>query len=111
MIRNIVFLKRQIGTRKAYMFSSDRICASIGADTFQEAVRQFRWAVGPHGRAQAVELRLDYLGNPSEREKLLRWLSRQPRLPVVIATCRTRPSGGRFAGTAQAELAVLAQAV
>jgi 3-dehydroquinate dehydratase / shikimate dehydrogenase len=93
------------------MFSPDRICASIGADTFQEAVRQFRWAAGPQGRAQAVELRLDYLGDPSEREKLLRWLSRQPRLPVVIATCRTRPSGGRFAGTAQAELAVLAQAV
>jgi 3-dehydroquinate dehydratase/shikimate dehydrogenase len=93
------------------MFSPDRICASIGAVTFPEAVRQFRWAVGPQGRAQAVELRLDYLGDPSEREKLLQWLSRQRRLPVVIATCRTRPNGGRFAGNARAELAVLAQAV
>ena len=74
-------------------------------------MRQFRWAVGPQGRAQAVELRLDYLGGPSERGKLFRWLCGQRRLPVVIATCRTRPSGGRFAGNAQAELAVLAQAV
>ena len=107
----MVLPKMQIGTRKAYMFSPDRICASIGAVTFQEAVRQFRWAVGPQGRAQAVELRLDYLSGPSEREKLLQWLSRQRRLPAIIATCRSRRNGGRFAGTAQAELAVLAQAV
>ena len=93
------------------MFSSDRICASIGAVTAREVVRQYRWAVGPQGRARAVELRLDYLGGPSERERLFRWLSRQRRLPAIIATCRTRRSGGRFAGTAQAELAVLAQAV
>ncbi len=93
------------------MFSDDRICASIGAATCREVVRQFRWAVGPQGRAQAVELRLDYLGGPSEREKLFGWLSRQRSLPTIVATCRTRRSGGRFAGTPQAELAVLAQAV
>jgi len=96
---------------ESHMFSPDRICASIGAVTVREAVRQFRWAVGPRGRAQAVELRLDYLGGPSDREKLFLWLSRQQRLPAIIATCRTRRSGGRFAGSPQAELAILAQAV
>ena len=93
------------------MFSPDRICASIGATTVREALRQFRWAVGPVGRARAVELRLDYLGSPEERAALLKWLSRQRRLPTIIATCRGRRSGGRFAGTRQSELAVLAQAV
>ena len=93
------------------MFSPDRICASIGAVTAREAVRQFRWAVGPQGRARVVELRLDYLAGPSEQAKLFRWLSRQRRLPAIIATCRTHRGGGRFAGTAQEELAVLAQAV
>jgi 3-dehydroquinate dehydratase / shikimate dehydrogenase len=93
------------------MFSPDRICAVIGAATVQEAVRQFRWAIGPVGRARAVELRLDYLGTPAERSTLLKWVSRQPRLPAIIATCRARRNGGRFAGTPEAELAVLAQAV
>ena len=93
------------------MFSPDRICASIGATTVREAVRQFRWAVGPLGRARAVELRLDYLDSPAERTALLKWVSRQPRLPAIIATCRARRNGGRFAGTPESELAVLAQAV
>ena len=67
------------------MFSQDRICASIGAATAQEAVRQFRTAVGPGLRALAGELRLDYLRGPEERDALFRWLTRQPRLPTIIA--------------------------
>lgn len=93
------------------MFSQDRICAVIGAATAQEAVRQFRTAVGPGLRALAIELRLDYLRGPEERDALFRWLTRQPRLPTIIATCRTRRGGGRFAGSVQSELAILAQAV
>lgn len=93
------------------MFAPDRICASIGAATADEARRLFRRAVNPPGRARAVELRLDYLRSPADRDAFLRWLSRQGRLPIVIATCRSIRSGGRFAGDVQSELAVLAQAV
>jgi 3-dehydroquinate dehydratase/shikimate dehydrogenase len=92
------------------MFSQDRICATVAAATASEAVREFRRATGPAGRARTVELRLDYLRNASERAALLKWIARQRRLPAVIATCRSRRGGGRFAGTARAELAILAQA-
>jgi 3-dehydroquinate dehydratase/shikimate dehydrogenase len=93
------------------MFAQDRICAPIGATTADEARRRFREAVSPPGRARAVELRLDYLRGPAERDALLNWLSRQKRLPIVIATCRPRRSGGHFTGTVESELAVLAKAV
>lgn len=93
------------------MFAPDRICASIGAATADQAQRCFRAAVSAPGRARAVELRLDYLRSESERDALLKWLSHQRRLPTVIATFRPRRSGGRFSGTVESELAVLAQAV
>ena len=93
------------------MFAPDRICASIGAATADEAQRLFRLAVNPPGRARAVELRLDYLRDEAERQAFLKWLSRQRRLPTVIATCRPTGSGGRFAGNVESELAVLTQAV
>ena len=93
------------------MFTPDRICASIGAPSAEEAQRLFRLAVNPPGRARAVELRLDYLRDEVQRNALLKWLSGQRRLPTVIATCRPRDSGGRFTGTIDSELAVLVQAV
>jgi 3-dehydroquinate dehydratase/shikimate dehydrogenase len=42
----------------------------------------------------------------------LRWLAswRGRGLPVLIATCRTRPGGGQFKGSAEAELQILQQA-
>jgi 3-dehydroquinate dehydratase/shikimate dehydrogenase len=55
-------------------------------------------------------LRLDYLRTNAERDALLNWLSRQHRLPVLIATCRTRRGGGQFGGGPDAELAILGQA-
>lgn len=93
------------------MFSPDRICAAIGAPTAQEMRRQFRRAVGPKGGARAVEFRLDYLRKPADRRALLGWLARQRHLPAIIATCRTRLDGGRFPGSANAELEVLSEAV
>jgi 3-dehydroquinate dehydratase/shikimate dehydrogenase len=92
------------------MFSQDRICATVAAQTAAQAVREFSRAVGPAGRARTAELRLDYLRNAAERTSLLRWIARQRRIPTVIATCRSRRGGGRFSGSARAQLAILAEA-
>ncbi len=95
--------------------------------------------MGLRGRAQVLELRLDYLRDAAERAALLRWISRhlarqhshrasyqlahkrpepatqiiapQSRAPVIIATCRTRAGGGKFSGTVHEEIEVLAEAV
>jgi 3-dehydroquinate dehydratase / shikimate dehydrogenase len=56
-------------------------------------------------------LRLDYLRSDRERDALLSWVSRRgARLPVLIATCRTRRGGGQFAGSRDVELEILGRA-
>ncbi len=53
--------------------------------------------------ADCAEVRLDYLNNPEE-SIAARW----DRLPVpVIATCRGKERGGRFAGSIQDEIRLL----
>ena len=95
----------------ASLFPGDRICAVVAAPTAREAQRQFRLAVNSPRTAGTIELRLDYLRTPGERSALLRWLARRRRQPVLIATCRTRRAGGRFSGSLDAELQILARAV
>jgi 3-dehydroquinate dehydratase/shikimate dehydrogenase len=57
-------------------------------------------------RVDAVEIRLDYLPDPRQ-SSAVRW----DRLPVpVIATCRGKERGGKFAGSAEDEIAILAAA-
>jgi 3-dehydroquinate dehydratase/shikimate dehydrogenase len=57
--------------------------------------------------ADCVEARLDYLDDPAE-SSLVQWND----LPVpTIATCRGRSQGGRFGGTIDEELKLLAAAV
>src|SRR5580765_4017279 len=54
---------------------------------------------------RTVELRLDWLRNDQQREKLLHWLkSARLRKAVLLATCRRRIGGGEFSGDAGAEL-------
>jgi 3-dehydroquinate dehydratase/shikimate dehydrogenase len=61
-----------------------------------------------------VEFRLDFLRSDRERTMLLKWIAERRRRkrnsPVLIATCRTRRGGGRFQGSAQAEIEILRQA-
>ncbi len=92
------------------MFGQDRICGVIAAPTAAQAETEVRTATVRHG-ARLLELRLDYLRSPAERAAFLRRLPRLRRRVTFIATCRSRSGGGKFAGSAAAELAVLAQAV
>src|ERR1700722_15573690 len=56
--------------------------------------------------ADYAEIRLDYLDHPQDAASA-RW----DRLPIpVIATCRGKDSGGRFAGSVDEELRILEQA-
>jgi 3-dehydroquinate dehydratase / shikimate dehydrogenase len=58
-----------------------------------------------------VELRLDYLASDLERARFLDWLRRRRFSKAqFIATCRRRLGGGRFTGTADAEVGWLERA-
>jgi 3-dehydroquinate dehydratase / shikimate dehydrogenase len=62
-------------------------------------------------RAHIVELRLDFLLERAQLARFLRWLGRQRKLPILIATCRRREAGGHFRGSVSAEIELLRQAV
>jgi 3-dehydroquinate dehydratase/shikimate dehydrogenase len=82
----------------------------VAAETAALAQQQYRQALRISPPPETLELRLDYLREKAQRTAFLRWLSRQRRGPAMIATCRRRAGGGRFTGSAEAEIAVLAEA-
>src|SRR6266849_2568859 len=85
-----------------------RICAGAAASTAREMGRQVRSALR---QTKTVELRLDWLRNPSDRARFLRWLpANNPKDATFVATCRRREGGGKFAGDAEQELYWLMQA-
>ena len=91
------------------MFGPDRICGVVAAPTAAQAESQFRTATTRYG-VRILELRLDYLRSSAERAALLQRLPHLAGRVTLIATCRSRRGGGKFAGSVAAELAVLAQA-
>ncbi len=70
-------------------------------------LRQLRAALRDTG---TVELRLDWLGGDREISRFLARL-RVPSRATVIATCRRRAAGGKYAGTIASQLAHLAEAI
>jgi 3-dehydroquinate dehydratase/shikimate dehydrogenase len=85
-----------------------RICVVAAASTARELAKLVRLAVR---ETPTVELRLDWLRDDSEREKLLAWLSRSKwKGTTFLATCRRKLGGGQFDGDAGAELHWLMQA-
>jgi 3-dehydroquinate dehydratase/shikimate dehydrogenase len=92
------------------VFGQDRVCAVVAARKAAEAIAQMKAPPGAY-RAQIVELRLDFLSGPAQVARLLRWLGRQRRLPILIATCRRREAGGHFRGSVAAEIELLKKAV
>ncbi len=93
--------------------SLPRICIAATGETpaalrtcAEAALRQSRF----------VELRLDWLKNPSDGIPLIKTLlnsaarSAQVGRPVLQATCRRRESGGRFDGTVARQLEILEMA-
>ena len=88
----------------------DRLCAVVAARSAAAAIEQLRVAKNT-AKARVVELRLDFLAGRAQIDTLLSWVARQPRKPILIATCRRLPAGGRFKGSIEAEIAILRRAV
>ena len=77
------------------------VCVSVTPATVSDVFS------APLGGADCIEARLDYLENPEESAGA-RW----DRIPVpLIATCRGREWGGRFAGSVADEVRILRQAL
>src|ERR1700736_5122273 len=87
-----------------------RICAVAAASTAAEMAAQVRLALR---ETPTVELRLDWLANDRERERVLNWLRKWRKRSTrgnFVATCRRRVGGGEYAGNGAEELAWLARA-
>jgi len=85
-----------------------RICAVVAAPTALEMAADIRSAVR---QTPTVELRLDWLASDAERSKLLAFVRKLPLGRYrLLATCRRKGAGGRFAGNINAQLYWLIQA-
>jgi len=94
------------------LFGGNRVCAVVAASTRTEAARE----VAASLRAtRTIELRLDWLGERKEIRATLRWLAAKKAAfrksgVTIIATCRRRKAGGKFAGTIREQIAILREA-
>jgi 3-dehydroquinate dehydratase/shikimate dehydrogenase len=76
----------------------------VAASNAPELVRQLKQAIR---QTRTLELRLDWLAGEREIARFLGWLRAQRLNSTLIATCRSRQAGGRFAGDLAAQLAIL----
>jgi len=86
----------------------DKICAVVAAADAQSMLRQLRAALR---ETRTVELRLDWLRDGSEIGRFLKRLPAAPRGAILLATCRRRSAGGRFAGSIAGQIAHLNEAI
>jgi len=84
-----------------------RICVAITGDTPHEMVERAEEAVREN---TFIEFRLDYLAKPLAALPKLKHFLEFHREATCIATCRRRVNGGKFTGTAAAQLEVLTKA-
>jgi 3-dehydroquinate dehydratase/shikimate dehydrogenase len=89
------------------LFGKDRVCAVVAAETARKMRLQVRLGLR---KTRTLELRLDYLRNPKEREAFLTWLALKRPRAVLVATCRRREGGGLFQGSREEQIEILAQA-
>jgi 3-dehydroquinate dehydratase/shikimate dehydrogenase len=94
------------------IFGEDKICAVVAGRTAADAAGQLLRALR---ETRTVELRLDWLGSRSEIRKVLRWLAgkkgkRARSRATLIATCRRRVAGGKFAGSIKDQFEILQEA-
>jgi 3-dehydroquinate dehydratase / shikimate dehydrogenase len=90
----------------ALNLGSSRVCGVVAARTAGAALRQIRAALR---YTKTLELRLDWLAHAEEAAQLLARVRKAgiPRRATLIATCRRRNAGGRFAGTIIGQLSLL----
>lgn len=85
-----------------------RLCAVVATAKAAEFIDLVRSALK---ESPTIELRLDWLANDRERNKVLRWLRQHaPRKASFIATCRRSAGGGEYAGGPIEELEWLEKA-
>jgi 3-dehydroquinate dehydratase/shikimate dehydrogenase len=85
-----------------------RICAVAAASTAAEMAKLVRAGLR---QTSTVELRLDWLSSDAQRTRFLRWLGKGHfGNATLLATCRRREGGGKFAGGVDRELYWLVQA-
>lgn len=84
-----------------------RVCVAVAAT---DAAEMFAKAESLARDNPLLELRLDYLFQPANAlPRIKRLLESQSQL-VIIATCRRAVNGGKFRGSVERQLAVLAKA-
>ncbi|MBN1764053.1 MAG: shikimate dehydrogenase [Sedimentisphaerales bacterium] len=83
------------------------LAVPITAGSLEQAKADIARALGDG--AECIELRLDYLGNPSATDVTSLIAAVKEKVPV-IATCRPIWEGGQFAGQEQQRLTLLRQA-
>lgn len=90
------------------MLGHDKICAVVAASDAGGMRNQLRAALR---ETRTVELRLDWLANDREISRFLHSLPSMDRGVTLIATCRRREAGGKYAGKIASQLAHLAGAI
>ena len=96
----------------AGIFGKDKICAVVAGRNAADGARQLLRALR---ETRTVELRLDWLATRAEIRKILRWLARKKcniakSGVTLIATCRCRAAGGKFAGALKEQIEILHEA-
>ncbi|MGB8849134.1 MAG: type I 3-dehydroquinate dehydratase, partial [Candidatus Acidiferrales bacterium] len=94
------------------ILGKDKICAVVASRKAADAARQVLRALR---ETRTVELRLDWLASRSEIRKILRWLAGKKgktvtRRASLIATCRRRGAGGKFAGAIKDQIEIMREA-
>jgi 3-dehydroquinate dehydratase/shikimate dehydrogenase len=89
------------------LFGKHRVCGVIAAATSREMILQVRAGLRT---TRTLELRLDYLRTPKEREAFLFWLKGKRPRAMWIATCRREEGGGLFQGSREEQIEVLSEA-
>lgn len=90
------------------MFEEGKVCAVIAAPSAEQALRSARMALR---HTSTLELRLDYLESEDEFAALMRGIAPLASRATLIATCRRKEAGGRFAGSIARQISRLVLAV
>jgi 3-dehydroquinate dehydratase/shikimate dehydrogenase len=87
----------------------EKICAVVAASHAAGMRKQLKHALQS---AKIVEIRLDWLPGDAEIDGFLKWLAalKKPQA-TLIATCRRREGGGRYAGSIAKQLVHLSAAI
>jgi len=89
------------------LFGKDRVCGVVAAESSRQMIALVRPGLR---KTRTLELRLDYLRNAADRAAFLSWLGRNRPRAVLIATCRRQEGGGKFQGSREEQIEILAHA-